>query len=168
MGLYALYPQAERAVERLRAHDFAREQLSVVTQKRVMLAHLSQMDHTGDERRRPTQAGRIPGWALGRLTGLLVGRGATAVPGLGAVLAVGPLAVALDGAAGGLTRELEALEMPREMAAVYHDGLKEGMILIAAHDNEQKPVARRILQETGAQHVYALQQPLVRVTHDDG
>lgn len=161
IALFPDYNAAEEAIDRLSSKQFQRAQISVVTQKRVMLFHLAEYDvlATSDG-----GWGQIRGAALGSLTGLLAGLGATAVPGLGAILATGQLATAVDAADAGLVGPLIALGIPLRLARTYRDSIKNGQILVAVQGEHRTDEARRTLQTCGAGslHVFNLDMAVLQ------
>lgn len=81
---------------------------------------------------RTTQAGI--GAALGDLGRVLAGLGALAIPGFGPVIAAGPIAAGLAGAAGvgGLIGGLVGLGIAEAEAQAYAEGVRRGNTLVIA------------------------------------
>lgn len=104
--------------------------------------------------------GATAGGILGGSLGLLAGIGALAIPGLGAFIAAGPIMAALSGSAigGGLGLLIGALVgagIPEYEAKQYEKGLKEGMILISVHaeNDEEIKLATDIMKKEGAKDI---------------
>jgi len=78
------------------------------------------------------------GAGFGALGGLLLGLGALAIPGIGPIIAAGPLAAALGGAAvgaagGGVIGALKDAGVPDEDAQFYGDTVKQGGAIVTVH-----------------------------------
>src|SRR5439155_18745100 len=103
-----------------------------------------------------TEAGLATGGLVGGLGGLLIGLGALTIPGLGPVLAAGPLAAALGGAAmgaaaGGLIGTLAEMGVPEDAASAYAAELEQGRVLLTVRtDTALQAKVREVLREAGA------------------
>jgi hypothetical protein len=80
---------------------------------------------------------------LGGLAGLLIGLGTLAVPGVGPVIAAGPIATMLVGAAGGaaiggIVGALMEMGVPEGDAHVYSEALRRGSTMVAVTGPESK------------------------------
>lgn len=153
LGLFSNYAAAERAVGLWLEQEYDTQALSVIAQKRVVVAETDRLARRdGPDGRYAARTGTIRRAALGELTGLLVGLGATAVPGLGAVVARGPLATAVVTATDGLERALMRVGLAKAVAQAYRDGLCRGGIVLAIHHVDRFPenAARQALQCAGA------------------
>ncbi len=99
--------------------------------------------------------GAVAGGLLGGLAGVLVGLGAFAVPGLGPIIAAGPLASGLIGAAagaagGGLIGALVEWGIGEEEAEFYLEGIRRGGALVAVRsEDEQAEMVARLLDLPG-------------------
>ncbi|HSM59017.1 MAG TPA: general stress protein [Candidatus Sulfomarinibacteraceae bacterium] len=87
--------------------------------------------------------GAVGGAVVGGLTGVLVGLGAFAIPGIGPVIAAGPIAAGLTGAAigaaaGGVLSALVEWGIPEEEAEYYAEGIRRGGTLVAARVDDQR------------------------------
>lgn len=108
IGLFSTESEAERAVRALRDSGFTEQEISVISKD-------TGQGKTGSSGRgggtgRDTQTsmrednisdGVTSGAAWGGLAGLALGAGAIAISGLGPIVAAGPIAAALTGAATG-------------------------------------------------------------------
>lgn len=99
--------------------------------------------------------GAVAGGVLGGLAGVLLGLGAFAVPGLGPVIAAGPLASGLIGAAvgaasGGLIGALVEWGIGEEEAEFYLEGVRRGGALVAVRaEDEQAETVARLMDQPG-------------------
>lgn len=99
--------------------------------------------------------GAVAGGVLGGVIGMLVGLGAFAVPGLGPILAAGPLAAGLVGAAvgaagGGLIAALVEWGIGEEEAEFYLEGVRRGGTLVAVRTtDEQAGAVAALLDQPG-------------------
>lgn len=87
--------------------------------------------------------GAVGGAVVGGLAGVLVGLGAFAIPGIGPVIAAGPIAAGLTGAAvgavtGGVLSALVEWGIPEEEAEYYAEGIRRGGTLVAARTAEER------------------------------
>ncbi|KAF0195612.1 MAG: hypothetical protein FD169_1290 [Bacillota bacterium] len=99
--------------------------------------------------------GLASGAAWGGLAGLALGAGALAIPGLGPIVAAGPIAAALTGAAtGGLAGGLIDWGIPEESGRQLQEEVRRGNILALLQCSEDKvDRAANILRENGAKNV---------------
>jgi hypothetical protein len=100
------------------------------------------------------------GAVLGGALGWLAGMGALAIPGVGPLVAAGPIAAVLSGAAvggavGGITGALIGLGIPEYEAKRYEGKVKSGGILISVHteDSDEAKQAAEIFKEAGASDI---------------
>lgn len=112
---------------------------------------------TGDTFRRGDDItdGALSGATWGGLAGLALGAGALAVPGVGPLLAAGPIAAALTGAAtGGIAGGLIDWGIPEERGRHYENKVREGNVLAIVHVSDKKADnAAQVLREHGARDV---------------
>jgi uncharacterized protein (TIGR02271 family) len=151
VGLFRSQPDAERAIQELKASAFADHQIGVLMQDPEAGRQLA--EDTGTKAGEGARAGAIGGGLLGGLVGLL---GAIAIPGIGPIVAGGALASTLAGAgigaaAGGLLGALMGMGIPEEEARYYESGLKEGGILITVDAEGRREEAEAILANAGAE-----------------
>ena len=100
------------------------------------------------------------GAAIGGVFGRLAGIGTLAIPGAGPIIAAGPLAAALSGAAvggavGGIAGALVGMGIPEYEAKRYEGKIREGNILISVHteDGNEVDMAKDIFKAEGAQSI---------------
>lgn len=153
VGIFTSKEQAERAAGQLRQEGFDRE-ISLVRkgdeqnkQKDEGIMNMGTTDSVTD--------GAATGATWGALGGLALGAGALTVPGFGPLLAAGPIAAALSGAAaGGLGGALVDMGIPETESREYENEVKQGKTLIAVEcgDNQVKK-AKDILEKSGAERI---------------
>lgn len=112
-----------------------------------------------------TETGTATGGLIGALAGLLVGLGTVALPGLGPIVAAGPLAAALGGAAlgaatGGLIGALVDAGVPEEYASTYARHVERGHVLLTVRTAAAPQRVRDILMQAGASSVYPASAPV--------
>jgi hypothetical protein len=165
-AVFAIVPnaaQAETIVDELRVSGFSNTDVSVLFPD-VEGNH--EFAHTNSTKA-PEGAviGGSAGGLFGGLAGWLIGIGALPFVGAGALLAAGPICVALSGvaigaAAGGLSGALAGLGFPEYEARLYAGKLEDGNILIAAHTENphEERVARRIFERAHAHDIGVTQE----------
>lgn len=136
IGVFDSRDQAEKAVNEMRESGFDTNEISIVAK-----------DTRGAETNENQDAdmdlggigdGTTAGGAIGGLAGLALGAGALAIPGLGPVIAAGPIAGLLSGAAtGGIAGGLIDWGLPEERGQHYEEEVKKGSILAAVRTEEQ-------------------------------
>ena len=159
IGVFDSYDQAEKAVAELRQSGYDTNEISIV-------AKGEQGQNGGDEEGdttlgMDTVAGcTTTGGVLGGLAGLAMGAGALAIPGFGPIIAAGPIAGLLSGAAtGGVAGGLIDWGIPEEQGKHYEDEVKKGKILAAVRTHEQKiDNAAEIFRQNGAHNVNTQQK----------
>lgn len=132
-ALYDRAEDAQAAINTLLAHNFIREDISVVVNKP---ASLQPGDSDAPVAMDTITDGAGTGAFLGGVTGLIVGLVALAIPGIGPAMAAGPIAAALVGSTvgavtGGLIGALVEAGLGEEMAHYYAEGVRRGGILVA-------------------------------------
>jgi hypothetical protein len=155
MGIFTDPREADQAVDELRGAGFKTEDISVIMREEGRVAPTGR----GGEVAKDATAGVATGGAIGGIAGLIVGIVAVTVPGIGALIATGPLAIALGlievgattlagaitgGAAGGIIGGLIGLGVPKERAEAYEEAVRRGQILLAVSvtpDNMDKATA---------------------------
>lgn len=152
LGLFPTTTNAEQALSLWQAKISYPQQISVLVQKRMMLLHMAQYEKLDQVHR----SGIIQRAPLDPLAGMLVGVGARVVPGLGSVLAVGPLALVVANATGGLASALQRAQVPARAARQIRVGLRHGQVLLALHEIDQGPELMSAAKAAG-QYQYALQ-----------
>lgn len=162
IGVYDNGQEAVRAVERLKAQGYSRDDISVVAKDKETKDQITDETKVDDG----LAAGAATGGVLGGVTGLLAGVGALAIPGIGPIVAAGPLAATLGGIAagagvGGLTGALVGLGIPEEEAKRYEGDVNEGKILVLVDPESRKKYTERDLYQKS-------DDPLVDATRDRG
>ncbi|BAS28400.1 general stress protein [Limnochorda pilosa] len=151
VGVFDRKEQAEQAVHQLKDEGYTEREISVVAK-----------GEKGGDQGGGNQGGGLDmsegltwGGALGGVAGLLAGVGALAIPGLGPLVAAGPLAATLSGAAtGGIAGGLLDMGIPEERGNVYEDEVRQGRILCAVEvDDGEEETAESILRDNGAREV---------------
>lgn len=98
------------------------------------------------------------GWgaAAGGTVGLLASAGALAIPGVGPILAMGPLAATLTGAAaGGLVGGLMDYGIPKGESEHLEEDVKRGnMLVMVQTDDHEVDKAKQLFNDHGAHEVY--------------
>jgi hypothetical protein len=105
-------------------------------------------------------AGATAGGILGGSLGLLAGIGALAIPGVGPFIAAGPIIAALSGSAVGgslglIIGSLVGAGIPEYEAKKYEAGLKQGLILMSVHADNDEEIKRAsdIFKKDGAKDI---------------
>jgi hypothetical protein len=99
VGVFHDRDDAVKVVEALRVLGYRPDDISVVVKDRHELKHIE--EKSGTRLGEGLATGALTGGFLGGLTGLLVDIGLLSIPGIGPVLAAGPIATTLGGAAIG-------------------------------------------------------------------
>ncbi|MCM3782829.1 general stress protein [Neobacillus mesonae] len=133
VGIFETEEEASRAIEQLMSRGYSNEEISVITRSKEDQRAIE--SETGTKAPEGIAAGAATGGVLGGVTGLLAGIGALAIPGVGPILAAGPIAATLTGAAvgagaGGLVGGLVGLGIPEDEAREYEQSVEEGRILV--------------------------------------
>jgi len=153
VGVFVSRENAERAANDLRQKGFDKE-ISVVAKGEQEnnannggIMNMGTTDSVTD--------GTATGATWGALGGLALGAGALAVPGLGPLIAAGPLAAAISGAAaGGLGGALVDMGIPETESKEYENDVRQGKALITVECSENKArEAKQSLEQSGAEEV---------------
>lgn len=152
IGVFHDKDAAERALNEIRNAGITDDKISLVAKD-------DQQKQNNEEGRdnldQNLTAGTATGGTLGGLSGLAVGAGALAIPGIGPIIAAGPIAAGLTGAAaGGIAGGLVDMGIPQDRGNYYEEQVKSGKILTAveADDNKINDVAS-FLRDNGATDV---------------
>jgi uncharacterized membrane protein len=152
VGVFAAEYEASRAIEELKRQGCRTEDISIIARNKESADTLT--DESGAQVPEGITTGAATGGLLGGLTGLLMGIGALAIPGIGPIIAAGPLAATLAGAAigagsGGLVGGLIGLGIPEEEAKRYDNYVDEGHILVMVdvEGEEKEEEVRRIFAQ---------------------
>jgi hypothetical protein len=154
-GIYATAADAELAVTEMRTAGFRSADISLLLPMNEGTEDLTAKKPPGLPEGSTTSA--ASGAVLGGALGWLLGIGALAMPGLGAILAAGPIMVALTGlgiggALGGVGGTLVGMGIPEYKAKRVAGLMKEGSILVSIHTDNQEWTdrAKEILEHTRA------------------
>ncbi|MDN4076104.1 MULTISPECIES: general stress protein [Fictibacillus] len=133
IGVFSTEEEAVSAINSLRERGYDEEDISVIAQDKEERRHIE--DETGTKAGEGAAAGAATGGVLGGVGGLLAGVGALAIPGIGPIVAAGPIAATLGGAAigagaGGLVGALVGMGVPEEEAEEYQNYVESGKILV--------------------------------------
>ena len=145
---------AERAISDLRNKGYERDISLLAKDEKAGKgdANKYNTNFTGGD---PVMDGASTGGAVGGLLGLAVGAGALAIPGIGPLVAAGPIAGLLSGAATGvIAGGLADYGIPAERGRFYEDRIKQGDILVAVRCDEKKAEeASKVLSQFGGKDV---------------
>jgi hypothetical protein len=160
VGFFPTRERAEIAVSELLREGFSRDQVSILaggshsTASQTGTAHdtpnLGPLPETGSTEDTGEKA------AMGGMAGAILGIAALAIPGIGPILAAGPLAMALTGAAagaaaGGLIGVFTNDGIPEDRAKEYSKAITSGNVMVSVHASaERVDQASSILDRNGA------------------
>jgi uncharacterized membrane protein len=152
VGAFDSHDEADQVVKELEHRGVPDKEISVVAK------------HDGStEKGHPTGHGTHNlssgiGWgaAGGGTVGLLASAGALAIPGIGPLVAMGPLAATLTGAAaGGLVGGLMDYGIPKQESEHLEQSLKHGAVLVSVKADEgEVDKARHLFEEHHARDIY--------------
>ncbi|MFZ5942884.1 MAG: hypothetical protein ACOYVD_02155 [Bacillota bacterium] len=157
IGVFSSKEQADSAASKLRESGFNKE-ISVVSKGQDNQQQQGRNNNqgtmnmgTGDS----VADGAATGATWGALGGLALGAGALAVPGFGPLLAAGPIAAAISGAAaGGLGGALIDMGIPETESKNYENDVRKGKSLVSVECNDDKAAkAQEVLRKSGAENV---------------
>ncbi len=172
IGIFADQKLANTAIDDLNSLGYETKNMSILV--RDMDWSRQVVKSKGERVTEGAAGGAGTGLALGAIAGLLVGIGAVTIPGIGAFFIGGPIAAALGlsglaastvtgattGAlAGGIVGALVGLGLPREVAQVYEERLKEGAVVIAVPvmTIEEQDQVEEVYREHNAEHVHIIE-----------
>ncbi|AWB44424.1 low temperature-induced protein [Paenibacillus sp. CAA11] len=140
VGVFETEKEASAAIGALEQQGFLAEEISIVARDRRDREAIE--NETGTKAPEGIAAGAATGGVLGGVAGLLAGLGLLAIPGIGPILAAGPIAATLTGAAvgagaGGLVGGLIGLGIPEEEAKEYESYVNEGKILVLVDEDQR-------------------------------
>lgn len=144
-GFFSSRGQAEEAINQLRQQGFDRE-ISMVAKGDNNEGPRTSNFTGGDS----VSDGVTSGAALGGLAGLALGAGALAIPGFGPLLAAGPVAALISGAAtGGIAGGLVDYGIPAEKGREFEERIKQGKMLVSVQTNRTEQAAQALRQAGG-------------------
>ncbi len=158
VGVFKSRERAEQAAGELRSMGL-HDRISIVTRHGTSEGDAGK--HKQDEEQgrgmtmsRHVSSGTATGAAIGGAGGLLAAAGLFTIPGIGPILALGPLAAGLTGAAaGGLIGGLVDMGVPRERSEYYEGKVKEGHVLATVEADGREGEVEELLRRYGATEV---------------
>lgn len=143
------HDQAIRAANQLRQSGFTTEEINVVTKEENRTS--SNEEFYDDD----VTDGVLTGGTIGGIGGLLAGAGALLIPGVGPILATGPIAAAISGAAiGGIAGGLIDYGIPAEASSRYEEKVARGESITVVKTSLAKVnQAAQVLRKNGAVEV---------------
>ncbi|NLM98222.1 MAG: hypothetical protein GX175_11555 [Halanaerobiaceae bacterium] len=152
IGVFDDKGSAERALREIEDLGFTEEEISLVAK-----------EDEHEEQESPYLGqnltdGAATGGTLGGLAAIAASIGAITIPGIGPLLAAGPIAAGLTGAAaGGIAGSLVDMGIPQDRGDYYEDEVKRGKILAAVDlmdaDEDEIEDIRSIFIDNGASDV---------------
>jgi len=165
VGIFTTRTEAEAAITRLRSVGIPSNRINLLTPGSSE-KDFANVPTTDTEQPGMGEAiGGVVGGAVGAAGGMSLGAAAASllVPGVGPVLAIGIVGAALLGAGGAVGGALagKALEegmaqgLPADEMFIYEDALRQGrsVVFVLADEGDQLELARRVLEETGAESI---------------
>ncbi|MBP2650276.1 MAG: hypothetical protein H6Q74_1101 [Firmicutes bacterium] len=149
IGVFESSDIAEEAVNQLRGQGFSTEEINIISKKKDG-ANESDGEYNDD-----ITDGALTGGTIGGIGGLILGAGALTIPGVGPIVAAGPIAAALSGAAaGGVTGGLIDWGIPAEVSQRYEKSVAEGgTVAVIRTSTKNVNKAAQILRQNGAKDV---------------
>lgn len=153
VGIFRAEERAERAVRALKDAGFSEKEISVVERDRRKAGGegggRDDTEVAGEE----LGAGVTWGGVVGGAAGLLASVGALAIPGIGPIVAAGPIAATLTGAAtGGLAGGLVDWGIPEAEGRRVEEEVKRGATVVLVRTSDDRAhKAEGILREHGAE-----------------
>ena len=151
IGVFDEQSQAEKAVDEIKSQGISDGEISIAAKEDSISREEGDSSYLDQD----LTAGAGIGGSLGGVAGLMTGVGALAIPGIGPLLAAGPIAAGLTGAAaGGLAGGLVDMGIPEERGDYYESQVKEGAIL-AIVESEQDEIEQiaSLMRDEGARDV---------------
>lgn len=151
-GFFSSREQAERAISELRRQGFDKEISAVAKGAEKRAEDPMITNYTGGDR---ISDGASGGAAIGGLAGLALGAGALAIPGFGPLVAAGPIAAMLSGAAtGGIAGGLADYGIPANKGREFEDRIRQGKTLVSVKAADGKvEQAAQALRQSGGENV---------------
>jgi hypothetical protein len=157
VGTFDTRDQAEQAARELRGKGFE-EKISIVARRGEgeggRGGGYGGAEQGRTEMRQDLTTGATTGAAIGGAGGLLAAAGMFTIPGIGPILALGPLAAGLTGAAaGGLVGGLVDMGIPRERGEYYEGRVRAGKVLAAVEADGRENDVREVFERYGASDI---------------
>ncbi|HYP04761.1 MAG TPA: general stress protein [Bryobacteraceae bacterium] len=156
VGFFSSREQAETAVSELVREGFSRDQLSILAGGSHSAASLHDTPNVGPIPETGSTEDVGEKAAIGSMAGVILGLAALAIPGVGPIIAAGPLAMALTGAAagaatGGLIGVFTNNGIPEDRAKRYSTAIGSGNVMVSVHaSHDRVDHAADILHRCGA------------------
>ncbi len=152
VGAFDDHHSADTVVKELERNGVPNKEISVVAKKDGK----TEQGHPSGHGTHDLSSGIGWGAAGGGAVGLLASAGALAIPGIGPILAMGPLAATLTGAAaGGLVGGLMDYGIPKQESEQLERQVQHGAVLVSVKTDEREiGKARKLFQDHGAQDIY--------------
>jgi len=149
VGVFNTREEAERAIDKLMAQGYTRDQIGVVG-KNAEGKVVAQTEGNAGE---GAAIGAATGAGVAGLVSLGISYGL--IPAIGPILAVGPLAAALlsaasGAAAAGLAGALIGWGVPEEDAKFYESQVESGKFLVTVNAEKRHDEAWKVMQQGGA------------------
>jgi len=156
-GSFAALPAADRAVGRLLAGGFTKDEITVVCSDEAKERHFRQYEHqdpAGSHTEGSVAAGTSIGAAVGGLTAIAVGAATGAVP----LIIAGAAGLSAGSALGGFLSAMITRGGEKELANFYDQNIRDGKILVAVECHGPQAPSRlaraaKIIAEEGADPV---------------
>ncbi|GAB6100184.1 membrane protein [Halanaerocella petrolearia] len=154
LGVFNGESEAKTAVDKMKEKGISEDKISLVAKQDGNDNIEAGEEMAGNDQN--LADGATTGGALGGAAGILAGAGLLAIPGVGPVLAAGPVAAGLTGAAtGGVAGGLVDYGLDQETGERYAGEVEQGKILVAAEDTDENKIneVSDILRKEGANDV---------------
>jgi uncharacterized protein (TIGR02271 family) len=158
VGVFHSPDRARDAIEALKEHGFAAEDIGVLMHDREQAGDVARDTGVHSHAGEGAATGAVAGGILGGLGGWLAGIGALAIPGIGPFVAAGAFAAALGGAAigagvGAIAGALVGMGVPKEEAEYYEGEVRGGRTLVTVKAPSRYAEAQQILRDHDAYDV---------------
>lgn len=159
VGIFANRSKAEEGVRALESQGFNDREVSLVAkgdeQGKGGQGGQQMAGHGQGRQGENVSDGASWGGGIGATAGLLAGIGALAIPGFGPIIAAGPIAAALTGAAtGGLAGGLLDYGIPDAAGKKIESDVKRGeAVALVRSEAEKVEKATEILRKHGAKEI---------------
>lgn len=152
VAIFEARERAEQAVKELRAKGFEKE-ISLLTKDEQEGRGKGEQGGGLTMGGGSVAGGVTTGGVIGGLAGLAMGAGALVIPGLGPLIAAGPIAGLLSGAAtGGIAGGLIDWGIPEQEGRQLEEEIKAGKTLVTVRSDRAEDAAS-ILRHNGANKV---------------
>lgn len=149
--LFDSYEEAKEAIQSLLEANFDEKAMNVIVREEIAKKKMEVNLHAVDVKK----SDEVDGVTVEGMAQLLGGEQPVELPGVGAVLAAGELATnaartasASAAADVGLKAALQELDVPRDVAERYRQGINEGGVLLWVRtEDERAPAAASALQK---------------------